>query len=134
MPLFFSLFMIQACGVAIHSDSHHQPHSDFVSYKIYELTPRGDLDYIYSDCINLDDPFEDEGSVHVDTPYAGEDLILSWYQVAGDISLTFEDNFHLIHRATFDTYVFRFGEVQEFIIGTGQTDYFISLEGPHCVL
>ncbi|SMF49715.1 hypothetical protein [Pseudobacteriovorax antillogorgiicola] len=134
ISLAIALFsLLQACGVAIHSSGSHDSPPDYISYKIYEVYSNNRTEFIYSDCINLDNFSDDEGTVHIDTPYVGEDLVMKWDHFGGDITFTFEDNFTFLYAASYDTYYFRDGGFQRFDISTGFHDYRITLDGPYCL-
>ena len=109
------LTSIQACGVAIHSNSSVTAAPDYVTYSIYEVYSNNRTELIFSDCINLDRSVDDDGEVHIDTPYAGEDLIMSWENFAGDITFTFEDNLNYLYGASYDTFTFEMVESKDLI-------------------
>ena len=134
--------MLNACGVEISDtsgDSHHTvtvPADDFAAYTIYLEDEFGDLEEIYRDCINLDDPFDDSGSVHVDLEFRSDDLFMSWENTGSSLFLQFRDgNSRLLYDDRIPTFKFRQGDVVEFSIGGGfGPDYLIAFEGPFCAL
>lgn len=132
IPFIIFSVIIQSCGVSISSTNHEVTYDDYVSYEIYEISPSGRLSFIYSDCINLDDPVDRSGSVHVDTPYVGEDLYFSWENYRNSLDLYFEDDFHMIYSSSFSTSYFRSGNHVDFEIETEYSDYRIEFTGPYC--
>ena len=126
-------FLIQSCGVAI-SSSHHDVHyDDYVTYDIYEIRPSGALEHLYGDCINLDDPFDDSGTVHVDNVFIGDDLFMNWDNHRDELFLTFETDLSLIHSTSFSNTFFRMGNEVEFSFGSDYTDFLIKFSGPYCM-
>ena len=119
----------QSCAVEVRDDTPDYdyvevtPFDDFVSYTIYDLSPSGRQTVLYSDCINLDDPFEDSGSVHIDTEYFEDDLYMYWSNDFGRLNITFENNRNTIYTTDYTTRSFRDGRTAEFVIGVGLADY-----------
>ncbi len=131
-PMIIVSMITQSCGVAISSSSHEVVYDDFISYEIYEESPSGRLTFIFSDCINLDDPYDASGSVHIDTPYIGEDLYISWENRRGAFNLFFESGFSVIHSTSFSTDYFRNGNEVDFQIETDFSEYRVEFSGPFC--
>lgn len=130
----FASFLTTACGVRIESSTSQQEliRDDFVTFSFYEVDARGDLRFLVSDCINLDD-LSDEGSVYIETPYIGEDLTMHWGRSLEMLHLDFEADYASIFTTDFRTHYFRTGNTAEFTVGTGYSDYLIELSGPLCL-
>ncbi|MFW7380712.1 MAG: hypothetical protein ACOH5I_18000 [Oligoflexus sp.] len=126
-----SLFL-QACGVTIVGSETSDSPQNFVSFEIYEINRFGELEDIYSDCINLDQQ-RDEGSIYIETPYWGEDLTMHWRQDFSQISFVFEDHFEQIASSSFDRHYFLRGQTAEIALGTDLSDYLVRFTGPYCL-
>ena len=125
--------LFTACGVRVHSSpSEHLVYDDFVTFSLYEVDPWGDLSFLVSDCINLDDR-RDEGSVFIETPHHDEELIMHWQLSAGSLYLEFEDHYQAIFSTDFSSRYFRQGQSVEFSLGTTLSEYLIELNGPLCL-
>lgn len=121
-----------ACGVAIHTTSESTVgHANFVTFEIYEITRRGYLDHVYSDCINLNQ-VNDEGSIYIETPNWREELTMHWRQDYSSIVFVFEHDYSPISTSSFDRYYFKRGQVAEVSIGTGYSSYLVKFSGPNC--